>query len=248
MGFIINPYRFAAGGGYVIPAYDHRWKHDWDATDEAGTRNGAATNLSRPTPAGASQQVWEYYSGSTISYIDIGSQTTASSFYISVRVKLDADTGGQQWIMSQESGTLSSQSCFYLRRLNTTPTTWCFDFGGRCGTTHYYVYNVANVHNLSDVTSNWAHVVAYHDVASSQLWVYYSNSSGSVNTTPWTVSTNGSSFSNNTSNIRIGQRAGSTSSGSYVDGRVALVHYDNIVPSTSDVTNLFDEGMDVLWL
>ena len=173
------------------------------------------------------------FNGSS-SYVNMWNTTlSASLLVINVYVKLSADTWWQQWIISQESWTLASTNSFYLRWFRSTSTTWYWNFWYR--TTSWTFAETGDTTPIAIPIWQRVNLLAIQDTAWWELKLYV-NWVQSWSTTAITLNR-----SNNTTNLRIGQRAGW--SWSNVNWLIWLVKiYDNTL-TQNDKNNLYQEWL-----
>lgn len=155
---------------------------------------------------------------------------SASALSISMWINLGADTWWQQWLMSQESGTLASTNSFYFRWLRLTSTTWYWNFGYR--TTSWTFSEAGNTTPITIPTSQWVHLVAIQDTPWWELKLY-------VNwVQSWSTTAISLNRANSATNLRIWQRA--WWNWSYVNWQLDEIWIWNWVLTSDQVTALYN--------
>ena len=200
------------------------WGFNGNAEDEHGANDGTVT--------GATLQHVKLGTGSysfdgTNDYINLGSITSDNEkLTVSLWTKLQVNQN--TFFISQESGTLAANRAFSLEWIQSSSTTGRFRWVVR--TNNLYTIETTVI----DMPTEWTHLVAYHDKANSIIKLYRDgNEIGSIDT-------DGNSMTNNTANIRIGQRAGG--SGANLNGCIDNpIVFDEALTQT-EITALYNSG------
>jgi len=173
---------------------------------------------------------WDYNWDGINDNIDFWNTTLSSStLSISLWAKLGADTGAQQWIISQESWTLAANSSFFLRWINVSSTTWYWDFWYR--DTSWWFPVVWDSTPIAIPTSAYVHLVVVQDTPWGTLKLYVDNV---LNDTIVI----GLNRANNTTNLRMMCRAWWTSS--CVNGKIDETWIWNTALTSDDVSALYN--------
>ena len=232
--------KFNSGASYTVPRtwLVGEYLLDWNANDTSGNgNNGTATNVTYTTPAWSSVQVWVFNgSSSFIECMSNGFGThNNASFTVSAWAYLDT-LGSNRNIRSYDF--TSHTSPFYSQSMRISSTTNRPYFGYNNSGSFSVDSQMAMTTSLT--ASKRFFICAQVEDWNQKFWL------GDVSSLTEEVTKTITPLSVTYYNQEVW--IGKANFGAYFDWWLARIRAYDRVLSTAEITDLYDEGVDLLWL